>query len=89
MVHRKVWQSLALAALISLLFPTDALAYIDPGSGSLIFQTLIAALAGIAYAVRVYWAKIRSWLPRRGGDGASGSGHHEDAASNPQARNDL
>ena len=44
-MHSKVWQSFALVALISLLFPADALAYIDPGSGSLVFQTLIAALA--------------------------------------------
>jgi hypothetical protein len=53
------------AAMIALLFPRDAFAYIDPGSGSLIFQTIVATLAGFAYAMRVYWGRIRLLFSRR------------------------
>lgn len=38
---------------------SDAYAYIDPGSGSVIIQGLIGALVGVGIAIKVYWAKIR------------------------------
>ena len=62
-----------LAGVIALLFPADAFAYLDPGSGSLIFQTVVATLAGVAYGVRVYWGRIRGWFgkgPSNGSDKA-------------------
>ena len=46
-------------AAFSLLFPRRAYAYIDPGTGSYIFQLLVAALVGVAFAVKLYWNKIR------------------------------
>ncbi len=33
--------------------------YLDPGSGSLIIQIVIAALLGIGVAVRASWGKIK------------------------------
>ncbi len=36
--------------------------YLDPGSGSFILQILLAALLGGAYAVKVYWKKIKGWF---------------------------
>jgi len=41
------------------IFISDAYAYIDPGSGSMIIQILIGALAGVGIAVKVYWVKIK------------------------------
>jgi hypothetical protein len=38
------------------------LAYIEPGSGSVILQALIAALAGALVAVNIYWQKIKRFL---------------------------
>ena len=38
------------------------LAYLDPGAGSFIVQVLIAALAGVAVAGRLYWTKLKSML---------------------------
>ena len=38
------------------------LAYLDPGAGSFVIQALVAALAGIAVTVRVYWSKIRAFF---------------------------
>jgi hypothetical protein len=60
---------LVLAAAVALLFPRDAFAYLDPGTGSMFFQTLVAALAGVAYGVRVYWSRIRRFFSRNSRDG--------------------
>ena len=46
------------------LFPTEALAYLDPGTGSLIVQSLIAALAAVGFGLRHYWGRIRGWFTR-------------------------
>lgn len=34
------------------------LAYIDPGTGSIILQAVAAAVAGTAIAAKVYWHRI-------------------------------
>ena len=51
---------LTLVGFLLVVFPRDVFAYLDPGTGSLFFQTVIAALAGVAYGVRMYWSKIRT-----------------------------
>lgn len=43
--------------------PLDA--YIDPGTGSMMVQGIIAAVAGAAVMVRVSWARIRAWFSGR------------------------
>jgi hypothetical protein len=40
------------------------LAYIDPGSGSLLIQCLIAFLLGLLFAVRVFWRKLTVFFVR-------------------------
>ena len=35
-----------------------AQAYLDPGTGSMILQAVLAGVAGIAVAWRLYWAKL-------------------------------
>lgn len=35
------------------------LAYIDPGSGSMLLQMLLGGVAGVAVAVRMYWHRLR------------------------------
>lgn len=39
-------------------------AYIDPASGSYIFQMLVASLLGALYALKVYWQSIKSFAAR-------------------------
>ena len=34
--------------------------YIDPGTGSLIFQVLIAGGVGFVYLVKIHWIKVKS-----------------------------
>jgi len=36
--------------------------YIDPGSGSLLFQLLIAGLAGGIAFVKIYWNKVKEFF---------------------------
>jgi hypothetical protein len=47
------------------LFPRDAFAYLDPGTGSMVVQSVIAAVAAAAYGVRLYWGRIRGVFGRR------------------------
>ncbi len=42
--------------------PNPVLAYIDPGTGSVIIQALIAGIATMAYAFHFYWAKLKSFI---------------------------
>jgi len=38
------------------------LAYLDPGSGSFLIQIAIAALLGLAVAIRASWSTIKKWF---------------------------
>ncbi len=40
-------------------------AYLDPGSGSILLQMVIAAALGAAFAVKVYWKKIKGAFQER------------------------
>ena len=58
--------ALALAPALSSAAPTGAtgvhVAYVDPGAGSYLLQTLVAMLAGAAVAIHLYWTKITKLL---------------------------
>ena len=41
------------------LFPLMVQAYLDPGTLSYFVQIVVAALAGVAYAVKVFWGSIK------------------------------
>lgn len=41
------------------LFISNAFAYIDPGTGSMIIQSLIGALVGAGIVLKLYWTKIK------------------------------
>jgi len=38
------------------------LMYLDPGSGSFLIQIAIAALLGLAVAIRASWSTIKKWF---------------------------
>jgi hypothetical protein len=44
------------------IFSSEAYAYLDPGTGSYVFQLLIAFVIGGLYAVKLFWAKIVSFF---------------------------
>ena len=41
------------------------LAYLDPGTGSLVLQLLAGGIAGAAAFVKFRWGTIKGWLQRR------------------------
>ncbi len=47
--------------LLGLIIPSNAYAYLDPGTGSYIFQLIVAALIGALFTVKQYWQKIKTF----------------------------
>ena len=41
---------------------TSVLAYLDPGSGSMILQILAGGLAAVAVTAKLYWGRILRFL---------------------------
>lgn len=41
---------------------TDAYAYLDPGTGSLIIQSTIATITGGLFIIKTYWHKIKAFF---------------------------
>ena len=48
-------------AFSTVMLPT-AQAYLDPGSGSFIFQAVIAGALGIGVAFKVFWGRIAAFF---------------------------
>ena len=44
------------------LVPQTAFAYLDPGSGSYIFQMALAVFVSAFFAVKMYWKKLTSFV---------------------------
>ena len=53
---------IVVAALIGTAYVSPAYAYLDPGTGSILLQGLLAAIAGATAAVGVYWQRIKCIL---------------------------
>ena len=51
--------------LYFLFLPTDAFAYLDPATGSVIIQSLIASLVAGGFVIKTYWFKISSLFSRK------------------------
>ena len=54
--------------IIPMKFDVLLLAYIDPGSGSMLLQMLLGGVAGVAVAVRMYWHRLRAFFGARSKD---------------------
>jgi hypothetical protein len=53
-------KSTLLASFAIFIMATDnAYAYLDPGTGSIILQAIIAGVASTIFAVRMYWSRIK------------------------------
>ena len=56
-----IW-TLLIALCLVLVGTENAYAYLDPGTGSMLLQGLLAAIAGSVVAVKLYWGKIKSFF---------------------------
>jgi len=45
--------------LLLLFIPANTEAYLDPGTGSYIIQLLIGMFAGMLFATKIFWRRIR------------------------------
>jgi len=69
------------AALFGFVFVTPAYAYLDPGTGSILLQSLIASFLAVAAAGSLFWHRIKSFISglfRRNKSRKSGSDHESE-----------
>ena len=53
--------------LVVLLLSADpVLAYLDPGTGSMMLQVILGGIAAVGVALKLYWHKLRVALGFRG-----------------------
>ncbi len=45
-----------------MVFPGSAFAYLDPGTVSYFIQALVAILAGVGYATKLFWSQIKRFF---------------------------
>ena len=50
--------------LLTVVFPAKAYAYIDPGTGSYLFQLLIATAVGSLFAIKMFWVNIKTFFSK-------------------------
>jgi hypothetical protein len=62
---RLIWIILVVAVLVSLPVGSAMAGYLDPGSGSLIIQIVIATILGLLVAIRIYWNRIVAFFTGR------------------------
>lgn len=51
----------------------EAAAYLDPGSGSMLLQILVAAVAAVAVGIKAFWSRIISLFGRSAANNADDS----------------
>lgn len=48
--------------ILGLTITNGAYAYLDPGTGSIILQGLIAGIVGFLFVIKLYWMKFKRFL---------------------------
>jgi hypothetical protein len=54
--------------LAAAMIPTSAMAYLDPVTGSIVWQMAVGGLLAAAATMRLYWSRIRSFFSKKDGD---------------------
>lgn len=62
---RRIGDIAILVGLLFLVSVKKASAYIDAGSGSYLFQLMIAGAVGILYSIKLFWKNIRTGVRNR------------------------
>ena len=72
MKHKLFFYLFICFALPTLIWVDDAFAYIDFAGGTLLFHSLIAAITGGIFLIKVYWNKLKKMFHPRGKGDTSG-----------------
>ena len=66
MLHssRFLWRWLCVAAVF-LLWERPAHAYLDPGTGSFLFQLIIGAIFSALFGIKMFWTNIKLFFSSR------------------------
>ena len=57
---------LIILIILNLLFiPSDAYAYLDPGTGSIIIQAVLAFFAAVGSVLSLYWEKFTNFFKKK------------------------
>lgn len=68
--------------ILAVLLSAPAYAYLDPGTGSILLQGLLAAVAAGSAAVAAFWSQIRLFFAqRRGSEPPADDGDHDSPPS--------
>lgn len=54
--------STVIVCLFCLIYTQSAFAYLDPGTGSLMLQMMIAGILGGLATIKLYWYRIKSFF---------------------------
>lgn len=57
-----VTKLIAVLALVNLIAPRMAYAYLDPGTGSYILQLLLGVFVGAMFAIKIFWKNIKGYF---------------------------
>ena len=60
----KIYIKILIISLIFVFKSTKSYAYIDPGTGSLILQAILAAIAGAIGYITFFWQKTKAFLKK-------------------------
>ena len=53
-----------MSIFLVLVLVDQSYAYIDPGTGSMLVQAVLAAIAAVSVSIGIFWHRIRSFLNR-------------------------
>ncbi len=62
---------IALFVFSPLFYPTKAFAYLDPGTGSILLQAILAGVAGAGVVFKLFWGRIMGFFHSKGSKDAS------------------
>ena len=76
----------ALCKIVAILFflsawPGVTFAYVDPGTGSILIQGLIASIAAVGVTLKIYWHRIVDFFKREEPQQESAQGETEDGST--------
>ncbi len=59
---KKLLKRVGIALIVLSVYPSIAYAYLDPGTGSYVFQVLVGTLFGAMFAIKMFWRNIRAFF---------------------------